>query len=210
MMRCFNRTRLLCLTQQVVLAQEMQAYGRSQGFPVVLNPAAMSQDDSPLMPVMQRAVRQIAAESSQPYARPQLCCAGAHAKCACVRVCRLGSVCLLRATSPCRTAEDIRRAYALFDAFCSDKPPRADSVVSVQAVTAAHPSRFKRIVDAGSVAAAAPAAPWLADQSTASGDAVGGSRSQRALPFPGFLADAFDAFPEVSHVLCISTSARFP
>jgi hypothetical protein len=114
-------------------------------------------------------------------------------------------VCLLRATSPCRTAEDIRRAYALFDAFCGDKPPQADSVVSVQAVTAAHPSRFKRIVDAGSFAAAAPVAPAFPDQTSSSRSAAASSRSQRTLPFPGFLADAFDAFPEVCHLLCISS-----
>ena len=89
----------------------------------VIVPASMANDDSPVIPVLQTALKMMPATATHATSRPDL-------------------VCYLRATSPFVRPDTIQRAVASLYAG-GTKGERVDSVVSVQQVTGAHPSRFK-------------------------------------------------------------------
>jgi hypothetical protein len=96
------------------------------------NPARMSGDNDSYIPVLQRACRKLLlllpAENDTAAARRSM---------------RIDSVCVLRVTSPLRTAQDIDAALALF----RRNAPGIDSVLSVTESSGLHASRIKHVTN---------------------------------------------------------------
>ncbi|MDP1571538.1 MAG: acylneuraminate cytidylyltransferase family protein [Vicinamibacterales bacterium] len=121
--------RLVMSTDDEAIAAEARVRGCEVPF---LRPAALAQDDTPHLPVIQHAVRWL--DEHEGY-RPD-------------------AVMILQPTSPLRSAEDIRAAIARLEAS------GADSVVSVSEVGAhAHPMRMLQVDDAGAATLFVSGAP---------------------------------------------------
>jgi CMP-N,N'-diacetyllegionaminic acid synthase len=111
--------RLILSTDDEAIAEAGRALGCEVPF---LRPAALAQDDTPHLPVIQHAVRWLADHD------------GYHPD----------AVMILQPTSPLRTAGDIRASIDLLAASA------ADSVLSVSELPAhAHPLRALRVDDSG-------------------------------------------------------------
>jgi CMP-N-acetylneuraminic acid synthetase len=101
--------------------EEIAQLGRSWGLEVpFLRPTELAQDTSPMLPVVQHAVRELEI-------------AGDH----------FDAVCLLQPTKPLRRASDIDEAVGLLERT------QADSVISFVEVGDRHPARMKYLTDDG-------------------------------------------------------------
>lgn len=98
---------------------EIAAEAASQEIAVIDRPRELAADDTPMIPVLQHACRQVEAELGRP----------------------LDFICLLQPTAPMRTATDINEALRILIATS------AASVVSVYRVEDAHPARMYLIRD---------------------------------------------------------------
>ena len=106
--------RVILSTDDPAIAAAGRAYGADVPF---LRPTELGGDRTPMVPVLQHAVREIESHDSL----------------------RLDWVLLLQPTAPLRSPEDIRAAIALAEAG------GCDSVISVVQVFAVHPILMKRI-----------------------------------------------------------------
>jgi N-acylneuraminate cytidylyltransferase len=101
---------------------ELAAIGREAGAEVpFLRPPELARDDTPMLPVMQHAVRHVMAEGWIP-----------------------DLILLLQPTAPFRRVEDIRAAVARLDS-----EPEADSIVSIEQIPAHFAPHFVMKVEEG-------------------------------------------------------------
>ena len=116
-------SRRLALTILSTEDEEIAAVGRCCGLEVpFLRPAELAEDETPMLPVVQHAVRYLEARGE-----------------------RFDAVCLLQPTNPLRRPDDIDGAIALLE------QSGADSVISFVDVGAKHPARMKTIEPDGRV-----------------------------------------------------------
>jgi CMP-N,N'-diacetyllegionaminic acid synthase len=111
--------RVVLSTEDEQIAELGRCYGVEVPF---LRPAELAQDTSPMLPVVQHAVRMLQAS-------------GEH----------FDAVCLLQPTNPMRRASDIDEAIQLLERT------QADSVISFVEVGDSHPARMKYLTADGRV-----------------------------------------------------------